>query len=109
MLHLLKLLNDFEDRRTFCVRCIEYDVDKDDNLVLEIKLPGYNKDNIKVVKSGKHSLKVSSVKENDKWSRVLNISQRYNVDKTDCLMKDGILTIKVPIKEEEKDKEIRIE
>lgn len=96
--------------------------ENDDGATLQIALPGVHKDDLKLTFQ-ESSLKIEgkrgdSVPENWKIIRDTNAAQHYGLNicltsrldgsKTTASYEDGILTLKVPVSEEAKPREIQV-
>ena len=90
----------------------------DESTVCIMDLPGYNKDNLKVeikdgtlLIEGKRSISVEGLKssvKNHSISRTYTIGNKYDDEKVTAEIKDGILTITLPFKDEKKKKVISL-
>jgi HSP20 family molecular chaperone IbpA len=90
----------------------------DESTVCIMDLPGYNKDNLKVELKdgtlhieGKRSIIINGLKspiKNHSISRTYTIGNKYDDEKVTAEVKDGILTITLPFKDEKKNKVISL-
>jgi HSP20 family molecular chaperone IbpA len=78
-----------------------------DKTIVEIELPGYKKENIKVVTTGKLLEVVATGARGDK-SYNYTLTDSADVSKISSKFEDAILTIEIPIKESAKPKEVKI-
>ncbi|MFO7849967.1 MAG: Hsp20/alpha crystallin family protein [Spirochaetia bacterium] len=97
--------------------------DKEDNLEVRCDLPGVDKKDVDISVSG-NTLTIKGEKSEEKedkestyyrkesWSgsfqRSVTLPDSVNPDKADATMKDGVLTLTLPKKEEEKRKKINV-
>lgn len=101
------------------------DVSEDkDNIYVEADLPGMQRKDINIKMSG-NSLVISAKKEEAKeekkknyycceryqgnFYRLMDLPSSVNVSKISAMYKDGVLKVALPKKEEEKEKEVKID
>jgi HSP20 family molecular chaperone IbpA len=90
----------------------------DESTVCVMDLPGYNKDNLKVelkdetlLIEGKLSISIDGLKSPIKThsiSKTYTVGSKYDYEKVSAEVKDGILTIILPFKNEKKNKVISL-
>ena len=98
--------------------------ENDDNVEIRCDLPGVNKDDINISVSG-NLLTIKGEKKDEKeekestyyrresWSgafqRTVSLPESVDADKTKAEMKDGVLHLTMPKREEEKRKQIKVD
>ena len=94
-----------------------YDIFIENNLlVIEIEMPGFSKEDINIVSVDKF-IEISGIKDtkktkyencitlertNGKFSRLIYVPQPVNINQAEADMKNGILTISIPLIEEKR-------
>ena len=78
-----------------------------DKTVVEIELPGYKKENLKITTTGKLLEVIATGTRGDK-SYKYTLTDAADVLKISSKFEDAILTIEIPVKEASKPKEIKI-
>ena len=97
--------------------------DKDDNLVLQMSVAGYPEDGVELSYKDEflvitmtpdekqfegYKLKMRGIRNSKAQKKILVPSKDFNVDSAEASTKNGILTMKIPRKEEAKPKTIKI-
>ena len=86
-----------------------YDIDRnEDGIKITMEVPGYNKKNINVKLRNDIFIIEGERDDEQSFKKSFNTSDELNFDKTKAKIKDGILTVDIPFKEEMKPKNIEI-
>ena len=103
--------NDFFINTNELQKPFNYKINSDDDgVTLSAELPGYNKDMIDVTIEG-DSLVIKANPNTDDtrgFSRKFTLNNKMDSNSTEALISDGILTINIQFKEEEKPKKIKV-
>ena len=78
-----------------------------DKTIIEIELPGYKKENIKITTTGK-LLEISATGARGDKSYKYSLTDSADASKISSKFEDAILTVEIQIKEASKPKEIKI-
>lgn len=80
----------------------------EDEYIMEIELPGVNKDDIEV-KITENTFCVKAPRRNMEYTGCWVLAHEFNADESNASFKNGLLTVRVPLTETKKGKEVPVE
>lgn len=80
----------------------------EDEYIMEIELPGVNKEDIDV-KITENTFCVKAPRKNMEYTGCWVLAHEFNADESNASYENGLLTVKVPLTETKKGKEIRVD
>jgi HSP20 family protein len=80
---------------------------KDDVLTMEFEVPGLSNKDIEVMVEDRH-LEIKAEKEHRKFHKRYKIHDAFDINETNAIAKDGLLTITIPKYEDRKAKSIQV-
>ncbi|MEN4006283.1 MAG: Hsp20/alpha crystallin family protein [Methanobacteriaceae archaeon] len=80
----------------------------EDEYIMEIELPGVNKDDIDV-KITENTLCVRAPRMDIEYTGCWILAHKFNADESSASFENGLLTVKVPIVESKKSKKIPVD
>lgn len=80
----------------------------EDEYIMEIELPGVNKEDIDV-KITENTFCVRAPRKNMEYTGCWVLAHEFNADKSNASYENGLLTVRVPLTETKEGKEIRVD
>ncbi|MGZ7095562.1 MAG: Hsp20/alpha crystallin family protein [Methanobacterium sp.] len=80
----------------------------DDEYIIEIELPGVNKEDIDI-KITENTFCVKAARKKLEYTGCWVLAHEFNADESNASYENGLLTVKVPIVEAKEGKKIRVE
>ncbi|WP_414468929.1 Hsp20/alpha crystallin family protein [Methanobacterium sp. ACI-7] len=80
----------------------------EEEYIMEIELPGVNKEDIDV-KITENTFCVRAPRRNMEYTGCWFLAHEFNADESNASYKNGLLTVKVPIIESKKGKNVRVD
>lgn len=80
----------------------------EDEYIMEIELPGVNKEDIEV-KITENTFCVKAPRKNMEYTGCWVLAHEFNADESNASYENGLLTVRVPLTETKEGKEIRVD
>ena len=106
------LLNTFFDD-SFAIRKMNYMnytdevTHNDDGATIKLKVPGFNKKSIDISVDSEH-LTIEGKTDDDSFTKRYSIDNKFDFDSIDAKVIDGLLTLTLPYKAEDKPRKIKV-
>ena len=104
---LINMLSDFKNKTDFKIKKESMKIDND-TLVADFDVPGLSKDDFKIMVEDT-TLVIDGTTETRKFFKSYKLQKDWDIAKIEAKVKDGILTIDIPKREEKKAKLITVD
>lgn len=82
-------------------------VNEDGSYSLEVDLPGVDPNSVELSVNGT-CLTITGKRGNRSGTRYISVNKLYNLNKAEASLQNGVLTVKIPLKDEAKPSKIKV-